>query len=55
MQEGRRQSPIAKLHRLARNVHFISGLIEFGVDFFACDMPQANKVMLQMDSVMAEW
>lgn len=46
---------IAKLDRLARNVHFVSGLIESGVDFVAVDMPQANKVMIQMHSVMAEW
>lgn len=46
---------IAKLDRLARNVHFVSGLIEAGVDFVAADMPQANKVMIQMHSVMAEW
>ena len=46
---------IAKLDRLARNVHFISGLIESGVDFVAADMPQANKVMIQMHAVMAEW
>ncbi len=46
---------IAKLDRLARNVHFVSGLIETGVDFIAADMPNANKVMIQMHSVMAEW
>ena len=46
---------IAKLDRLARNVHFISGLLEASVDVVAADMPQANKVMLQMHSVMAEW
>jgi DNA invertase Pin-like site-specific DNA recombinase len=46
---------IAKLDRLARNVHFVSGLIETGVDFIAADMPSANKVMIQMHSVMAEW
>jgi DNA invertase Pin-like site-specific DNA recombinase len=46
---------IAKLDRLARNVHVISGLIESGVDFVAADMPQANKTMLQMHAVMAEW
>lgn len=46
---------IAKLDRLARNVHFISGLLETGVEFVAADMPQANKVMIQMYSVMAEW
>jgi DNA invertase Pin-like site-specific DNA recombinase len=46
---------IAKLDRLARNVHFITGLIESGTNFVAADMPSANKVMLQMHSVMAEW
>jgi DNA invertase Pin-like site-specific DNA recombinase len=46
---------IAKLDRLARNVHFVSGLLETGVDFVAADMPNANKVMIQMYSVMAEW
>lgn len=46
---------IAKLDRLARDVHFISGLIKEGVDFVCADMPQASKVMLQMYSVMAEW
>ena len=29
---------IAKLDRLARNVHFLSGLMEEGVEFRACDM-----------------
>jgi DNA invertase Pin-like site-specific DNA recombinase len=46
---------IAKLDRLARNVHFITGLMESGVDFVAADMPRANKVMLQMHAVMSEW
>lgn len=46
---------IGRLCRLARNVHFVSGLLESGVDFIAADMPQANKVMIQMYSVMAEW
>jgi DNA invertase Pin-like site-specific DNA recombinase len=46
---------IAKLDRLARNVHFVSGLLETGCDFVAADMPQASKVMIQMHAVMAEW
>jgi len=46
---------IAKLDRLARNVHFVSGLLETGVDFVAADMPNANKVMIQMYAVMSEW
>ncbi len=46
---------IAKLDRLARNVHFVSGLIESGVDFVAADMPQANKTMIQIFAAMSEW
>ncbi len=46
---------IGKLDRLARNVHFVSGLMESGVEFVAADMPQANKVMLHMHAVMSEW
>lgn len=46
---------IAKLDRLARNVHFVTGLLETGVEFVAADMPQANKVMIQMHAVMSEW
>ena len=46
---------IAKLDRLARNVHFVTGLLETGVDFVAADMPHANKVMIQMHAVMSEW
>src|ERR1700691_721916 len=34
---------IAKLDRLARNVHFISGLMEPRVDFTAVHFPQANR------------
>jgi len=46
---------IAKLDRLARNVHFVSGLLETGVEFVAADMPQANKTMIQIHAVMSEW
>ncbi len=46
---------IAKLDRLARNVYFISGLIESKVDFVCCDNPHANKVMIQMLAVFAEF
>jgi DNA invertase Pin-like site-specific DNA recombinase len=45
---------IAKLDRLARNVHFISGLIESGVDFVAADNPHANKLMVHMLAAFAE-
>lgn len=46
---------IAKLDRLARNVHFITGLLEAKVDFVAADMPHANKMTIQLMAVMAEW
>lgn len=46
---------IAKIDRLARNTFFVSGLLESGIEFIACDMPQANKVMIQMHAVMSEW
>ena len=46
---------IAKLDRLARNVHFISGLMESGVDFVAVDMPQANKLTIHIIAAMAEY
>ncbi len=39
---------IAKLDRLARNVHFISGLLESNVQFVAADMPEADRTFLQM-------
>ncbi len=45
---------IAKLDRLARNVHFISGLMESGVDFVAADNPHANKLMVHLLAAFAE-
>jgi DNA invertase Pin-like site-specific DNA recombinase len=45
---------IAKLDRLARNVHFISGLIEQRVPIIAADMPDADITMLQIYAAMAE-
>ena len=46
---------IAKIDRLARNVHFISGLMESGVDFVAADMPEANKLTVHIMAAMAEY
>lgn len=45
---------IAKLDRLARNVHFLSGLMEAGVAFVACDMPNANNFTLHIMAAVAE-
>lgn len=45
---------IAKLDRLARNVHFISGLMERGVEFVAVDNPHANKLTVHLMAAFAE-
>lgn len=45
---------IAKLDRLARNVAFVSSLMEGGVDFVAVDAPYANKLMLHILAAFAE-
>jgi DNA invertase Pin-like site-specific DNA recombinase len=45
---------IAKLDRLARNVHFISGLMESSADFVAVDMPQANRLTIHILAAVAE-
>jgi DNA invertase Pin-like site-specific DNA recombinase len=45
---------IAKLDRLARNVHFISGLMEAAADFVACDMPHANRLTIHILAALAE-
>lgn len=45
---------IAKLDRLSRNVHFLSGLMEQGVDFVACDMPTANKLTVHIMAAVAQ-
>jgi DNA invertase Pin-like site-specific DNA recombinase len=52
---------IAKLDRLARNVHFITGLMEASrgngknaVKFVACDMPDANDLTIHLMAAFAE-
>jgi DNA invertase Pin-like site-specific DNA recombinase len=45
---------IAKLDRLARNVHFISGLMESGVEFRCADLPEANRLLLHIMAAVAE-
>jgi erythromycin esterase-like protein len=49
-----RQLVIAKLDRLARNVAFISNLMESGVEFVAVDMPQANRFVVHILAAVAE-
>lgn len=45
---------IAKLDRLARNLHFISGLMEARIDFLAVDNPTANRLTVQILAAVAE-
>jgi len=46
---------IAKLDRLARNVHLVSGLMQSGVDFIATDNPHANKLTVHIMAAMGEY
>lgn len=45
---------IAKLDRLARNVAFVSNLMEAGVDFVAVDMPHASRLTVHILAAVAE-
>lgn len=45
---------IARLDRLARNVAFISNLMESRVDFVAVDMPEANRLTIHILAAVAE-
>ena len=45
---------VAKLDRLSRNLHFISGLMEAGVSFVACDMPNAREFELHIHAALAQ-
>lgn len=45
---------IAKLDRLARNVAFVSALMEAGVEFVAVDFPQANRLTVHILAAVAE-
>lgn len=45
---------IAKLDRLARNVAFVSNLMESNVEFVACDFPQANRLTVHILASVAE-
>ena len=45
---------IAKLDRLARNVSFVSSLMDAGVEFIAADMPTANNFSIHIYAALAE-
>jgi DNA invertase Pin-like site-specific DNA recombinase len=46
---------VAKLDRLARNVAFISALMEADVKFTAIDLPEANNLTVHVMAAMAEY
>jgi len=45
---------VAKLDRLARNVKFLSSLMESTVEFIACDNPHANRLTIHILAAVAE-
>lgn len=45
---------IAKLDRLARNVSFVSSLMDAGIEFIAVDMPTANQFTIHIFAALAE-
>ena len=46
---------VAKLDRLARNVYFLSSLLESDVEIVFCDFPQANKMVLHILSAISQY
>ncbi len=45
---------IAKLDRLARNVAFVSNLMEAGIEFVACDNPHATPLLIHILAAVAQ-
>lgn len=46
---------VAKLDRLARNVSFLSNLLESEVEIIFCDFPQANKMVLHILAAISQY
>lgn len=45
---------VAKLDRLARNVAFLSAVMDSGIEFVACDNPHANRLTIHILAAVAE-
>jgi DNA invertase Pin-like site-specific DNA recombinase len=45
---------VAKLDRLARNLHFVTNLQAANVDFICCDMPTVNRLTIHIIAAIAE-
>jgi DNA invertase Pin-like site-specific DNA recombinase len=45
---------VARLDRLARNLYFVSSLMEAGVDFVAIDMPLINRFTIHIVAAVAQ-
>ena len=45
---------VAKLDRLARDVEFTAKLMNSGIDFIACDNPNANRLTIHILAAVAE-
>lgn len=45
---------VAKLDRLSRSVRFIATVLDSGADFAACDVPEANTLLLHVLAAVAE-
>lgn len=46
---------VAKLDRMARNLAVFCSILDSAVDFHICDMPEANRLTLQIMGAIAEW
>jgi DNA invertase Pin-like site-specific DNA recombinase len=45
---------VAKLDRLSRSVRFTATVLDSGADFAACDVPEANRLLLHVLAAVAE-